>query len=390
MTASGLPALTRYNALRRHLELLASIEPSDAPFLSCCLDLSRGDEANRAFLEQRAEEIRGGLEPVARADFDSALDALRTQLRRAAHPKARGLALFTRGRGGGRFSLAMHFAAPIADNLSFYPVPDLYPLVDLMDRQGRYALVLVRPDWMQSAEVDLGAESVGAWTALPRSGRGTGAESGGAHAQRQARLLQRLLRSNGYTRFFLAGNAVELEELRACLTPQLAARLLGTLPLTVKQGLPEALAASFDAFRDMRLDASRSVAEHLLHGLRHQGPAAGGSLAVWDALQRGAAESLILRRDCRPAPLPLCRRCGEYCAVAVDGNRCPACLHGPLQAVDMRAELLRLALQQDVPVELVDTDALSFLGGVGCLLTPRGQAASQVRPRRHGPLDLVA
>jgi hypothetical protein len=53
-------------------------------------------------------------------------------------------------------------------------------------------------------------------------------------------------------------------------------------------------------------------------------------------------------------------------------------------------ELIRLAAQQRFPVEFADSEALHYLGGVGCLLRNQPQSLSQPTPPRYGSLDLVA
>jgi peptide subunit release factor 1 (eRF1) len=50
-------------------------------------------------------------------------------------------------------------------------------------------------------------------------------------------------------------------------------------------------------------------------------------------------------------------------------NTCPECRTARLRVFDIRGELVRLAEQQQVDVEVVEhNDVLMTLGGVGCLL----------------------
>ena len=61
-----------------------------------------------------------------------------------------------------------------------------------------------------------------------------------------------------------------------------------------------------------------------------------------------------------------------------------------MHALDLRAELLRLAGQQGVAVGFAHSRELSVLGGVACLLRPRTKRLVLPASQAHGRLELVA
>ena len=57
MQQHGLSDLTGNAELKQQLALLAAVEPSDFPFVSCYLDARHGKAACLDFLEQKLESI---------------------------------------------------------------------------------------------------------------------------------------------------------------------------------------------------------------------------------------------------------------------------------------------------------------------------------------------
>ena len=50
--------LTTLDELKQHITLLASVEETDAPFISCYLDLENGQAGWREVLDERARILR--------------------------------------------------------------------------------------------------------------------------------------------------------------------------------------------------------------------------------------------------------------------------------------------------------------------------------------------
>jgi hypothetical protein len=140
--------------------------------------------------------------------------------------------------------------------------------------------------------------------------------------------------------------------------------------------MSEAVEIASAVFAEFEERESRQIAARLVSGVRRRGGAVTGGLATLEALREGHAEVLVIAKGFSPDPL--------WGWDDGDTNRIRE------RAPDLRAELIRLAGQQGVPVEVVDSDELRYLGGVGCLLSDRPLGQAQRQPSRQGRLRLVA
>jgi hypothetical protein len=385
MNPDSKPWLVRTRELQQQTTLLANVEPTDAPFLSCYLDLSRGADHCRDLLNQRIGRMRDTLRRTEQADFDHALSLIESRLAAPFHPDAQGMAVFARGPGGGEFLLSMEFAVPMESRLTLYPTPDIYPLLEMKDNCDRFLLVLVRPGWVQVAEVDLGAVALRGWAASPIESStanhfGRRGPRGGDPAPlamaRPLRLVERIARASGHDYVFLAGDADLAEQLRTRWSLPSRTRLVDVLPMRPDAGMQDAVEAALAVFVEFEERESRSIAARLVRGVHQRGLAVTGGVATLEALRGGEADILVIAKGFSPDPM--------WGWDDSDSSRIRE------RAPDLRAELIRLAGQQGVPVEVVDSDELRYLGGVGCLLRHRTQDQTLRRRQRSGRLQLVA
>ena len=138
--------LTTLNELRQHITLLASVEESEAPFISAYLNLENGQTGWREALNVRARVLRRVLKGNDLGDLEEALGKIKAWLATDLLPEAKGAAIFVRGTFGGAFMLPMQFAAPLPNWIAVYPTPNIYHLVELKDNYHRYVVLLAMPD----------------------------------------------------------------------------------------------------------------------------------------------------------------------------------------------------------------------------------------------------
>jgi hypothetical protein len=139
--------------LDERIQLLASVDIAEAPFLSCYLNLESGEAAYETFLERQVRMIRHHLDGVAKIDFDETFAAIKAGLRRVWTEETRGLALFARGLMGGRFFLAIPSRLPFANQMSYYRVPDIRPLLNLKDNGQAHVVFWANTLVTQSTEL---------------------------------------------------------------------------------------------------------------------------------------------------------------------------------------------------------------------------------------------
>lgn len=373
--------LTTLDELRRHIAVLACVEETEALFVSCYLNLEQGEDGYRKVIEGRARDLRGTLEDEARADFDAAIREIEAYLAEKLRPNAKGMALFSRQFRAGGFFLPMQFAAPLPDWIAVCATPNLFHLMALKDTYRRYVVLLATGTSVRILEVNLGAATVQAWTTQPELRERVGREWTKAHYEshrrertsrflkEQIELLGRLMAAGGHTHLILAGDPRLTGEIRRALPTSVASKLVDTVPAAGRDAQENVVAATLSAFIEWEEQESQSVAARFVQGIRTQGLAVAGATAYLDALRRRRTDTLLLARDQLPEPGWRCAACG---AIRIEHNApaaCSECGKKEMRSIDATEELVRLAGQQDCPVEVVDhCDPLMALGGVGCLL----------------------
>lgn len=373
--------LTTLDELRRHITALACVDETEAPFLSCYLNLEQGEAGYRKALQDRALAMRSTLEDEARADFDAAIRKIEAYLAGKLVPSAKGVALFSRHFRGGAFFLPMQFAAPLPDWIAVGATPNLFHLMELKDTYHRYVVLLATRTWIRILEVNLGAATVQAWTAHPELRRRVGREWTKAHYEshrrertslflkEQIELLGRLMAAGGHSHLILAGDPRLTAEIRRALPKSVASKLVDTIPAASRDTQEDVVAATLSAFVEWEEQESQAVAARFVQGIRTQGRAVAGTTACLDALRQRRADTLLLARDLLPEPGWRCGACGVIRIEPDAPAACPECGKKAVRPIDAAVELVRLAGQQDCPIEVVEhCDPLMALGGVGCLL----------------------
>jgi len=159
--------LTTLGELEQHITLLVNVDESDAPFLSCYLNLEDGPDSWQKTLDDRASILRGILKGDDLTDLEEALGKIKSWLATDLLPEAKSAAIFVRGNFGGAFMLPMQFAAPLPTWIAVYPTPNIYHLVELKDNYHRYVVLLALPDRASILEVNLGVATTRAWINQP-------------------------------------------------------------------------------------------------------------------------------------------------------------------------------------------------------------------------------
>ena len=373
--------LTTLDELRRQIGVLACIDETEAPFVSCYLNLEQGEAGYRKALEDRASFLRAVLDGDARADFEAAMGRIEAYLAAKLRPGAKGVALFAREFRAGAFFLPMQFAVPVPDWIAVNPSPHIYHLMALKDTYHRYVVMIATQGWVRIIEVSLGSATVQAWTEQPRLRERVGGKWTKTHYEshrrertslflkEQIELLERLMAAGGHTHLILAGDPRLTGEIRRALPKSVTAKLVDTIPAASRHAQEDVVAATLSAFVEWEEQESQAVAARFVQGIRTQGLAAAGVAACLDSLRQRRADVLLLARDHLAEPGWRCASCGAIRIEAYAPAACTECGKATVRPVDTREELARLAGQQDCPIEVIEyCDPLMGLGGVGCLL----------------------
>jgi hypothetical protein len=327
----------------------------------------------RTFVRNRLRAELARVPGAQRGALEACIGVIEAQLESDLPLRTRGLAIFAAADGKAPLLAAMPFAVPFRRSVTVSNSPDLLPLVRLKELYGRFLIVMAEPKGLQLAEVNLGDVAVKIWATTsqrPISDPEPGTTRAGGLVN-QVSLVERHLRKTGSCPVFLAGDVDVMQAIPELLGSSSVARLMGALTMPADATLHETAAECLRTLMDFETSQARSTAAQVLRRIRNQGHAVAGTAAVLDAVRKGIADRLVISSDYRPEP----RR-----RFSMEKN----------DDLNLRMELIRLAAQQRYPVEFADSEALHYLGGVGCLLRYQPQALAQPMPPRYGSLDLVA
>ncbi|MCW8928751.1 MAG: hypothetical protein OQL19_00755 [Gammaproteobacteria bacterium] len=372
---------TTLDELRQNIALLASVEESDAPFISCYLNLENGLTSWQETFNNRIHILRRILKGCDRTDFEEALGKIETYLMSELLPESKGVAIFSRGLSGGSFFLPMQFAAPLPNWIVVNPTPNIYHLMELKDNYHRYIILLVHEDRARILEVNLGAVTTQFWLNHSELQLRVGSEWSRSHYQihqmdrgehflhEKILVLEQLMNSGGHSHLILAGDPDITERICHALPNTLSEKLVDMIPTNKYDQQKDVVMATLSNFIKYEEQESQTIAEKLIDGLRSQNLAVAGSRECLNALKEGDVDILVMASNYHPEPGWICTDCNASGTEAPETPVCTECGLSTVRPLDVKEELLRLAGQRERPVEVVEhSDALMSVGGVGCLL----------------------
>jgi hypothetical protein len=334
------------------------------------------------------------LNEVAKIDFDETLAELKAGLRRVWPEETRGLALFARGLMGGRFFVAIPSRLPFAEQMSYYRVPDIRPLLSLKDGGRTHVVLWARSEGMELLRLEGGRDRTLAWVAASKmlENRYEGAaniapetesvRSGKRDYARQ--LIRRALSAAGGIPLVLAGEAGALAKLWNWLTPQLclAVRERVVLPPFVQR------AKALRQIADRVAEAGRKTVDRFVNArLRSnalRSACVAGPRETLAALRAQALDTLLISSrattQLNEQPLIACHR----------RWRLERTGYATGMPWDAGIELSRLAVQLGVRTLVTQSTELGRLGGVGGLLRDPVEIERMPLPDGSGLIPQVA
>ncbi len=385
--AADIPSTLLAGVTIRHTEdlqsvvrELAALPESDAPVVSCYLDLESLRGRWEPLLERRAKLLRQITPSTDLAAFDEALERIRGFLTTQLRPQTRGVAVFARVGDDPYFS-GLQFEVPTETWISLDTVPNIYHLVELKDTFDRYLVLFSTSESARIFEVHLGSVTRELWLRQPELRRRVGREWTRLHYQNhrrdrdrsfvseKIRALERLMLDGGYAHLVLAGDPQRLAKIRRELPRTIRERVVDIVSAPGGLSEKKVVEATLASFVEEEERESQSLAQMLVRELRRDGLAVSGVANSLQVLRRGQADALILLRDGSSGAAWSCEVCNWTAAGKIRPEVCADCGSTTLRQHEAREELVRLAEQTGCRVELVsDSPELGELGGVGCLL----------------------
>ena len=112
-------------SLQQHIRTLATLPETDAPVISCYLELNKGRLKDRNAFDQQVRSLQLGLVGASRQDFADAVQRIETYLANELLPDATGLAVFSRA-GDSPFFLPLQFHVAVPNWVAADSTPNIY------------------------------------------------------------------------------------------------------------------------------------------------------------------------------------------------------------------------------------------------------------------------
>ena len=369
--------------LQKHVRTLVTLEETEAPVISCYLNLESGVSGYRNPLDERIRLLQASLKDDTRRQFEEALNSIETFIATELSPDAKGAAVFSRG-GDRPFFLPLQFRVPLPNWLALNSTPNIYHLVELKDTYHRFVAVISTHSEARIMGVNLGSVTEQVWKERPelseRVGREWTKEHYHDHRKKRGRqfiedkikILDSLMSAGGYTHLILSGDPRMTSRVRNALPKHLAAKLTDVVVSSGRDRISDVVAAALASFVQQEERESRAMVERLQHELNTSGLAVVGADASLSALKWKQANVLLLAKSYNPDLGWSCAECDAIGSNRAIHDVCPECGSKGLGDLDIKEEMVRIAEKSGCLVEIVDTsDFLIDIGGVGCLLRYR-------------------
>ncbi len=366
--------------LQHHIRMLATLEETSSPVVSCYINLETNLVDVRHTVESQMRKIRKGLPVNLQPEFDETFGNIEKYLNHLIPPTTKGLAIFARG-GAWPFWQALQFCVPLPNWLAIDTTPNIYHLVELKDTYHRYVVMISTEETARIVEVNLGSVTEELWRERPELRQRVGREWSREHYQSHRRnrtdqfikeqisILERLMLAGGHSHLILAGNPRLTARVRRELPRHLTDKLIDTVVASGSDKISDVVAATLSSFIEQEELESRAIVERLQRNIHTGGLAVSGTKETFKALQRGQVDMLLVAKNYHPSGGWKCLFCGEVRVRQPALNKCPDCNSDELRSLDLREEMIRLAEQRGCQVEVVNqSEWLYQVGGVGALL----------------------
>lgn len=377
--------------LQQHIVTLATLQETDAPVISCYLNLEGGPLAYQEVLAERVQTLRKSLRDPERRQLDAAFHPIEAYLRERPEAGSLGLALFS-SAGQQPFFLPLEFRVPLPTWISVNSTPNIYHLVEIIDNYDRYVVLLATEDSARILAINLGSITQEVWRTRLELRKRIGNEWTREHyrdyrrertkqfIREQVRIVDRVMSAGRYRHLIIAGPARTTAGIRQALPKHLLAKLVDVVSASAGDQLSDVVAATLQPFLEYEENESLAVVDRLLQQIHTNGLAVAGACASMTALRAGQVDVVVLAKDYQPGEGWSCLACNLTKFEPKVRGICPDCQSDRLRQFDIKEEMVRLAEQLGCGVEVVDhSDPLMQLGGVGCLL--RYAAATNDRDR---------
>lgn len=381
--------------LVRKIQSVDSISTADEPVLSCYLDTRQGSHACHRFIDEQAQQIMNinDVSPAFRTD--AAISQIHQLIDRKRHALTQGLALFTSCQQEHPNFEYLALPAPVKNLFSVYPSADIMPLQNMLNTFENITLLVFIDGVMQLYELNLGHLKPLAWAAAPHLEQQSDmrqANTGSTIAQRQLHSVCLSMLKLSSKPLLIAAQAANVESIKSWLPKKIAWRLMDTIELPTSLDHSQAKHYIRMTIQQLKSTQSRTVISRLINSLVQKEYARLGVASSIAALNNSDVECLVIAENYHQPNFWRCDHCATFYHSHNPSGVCSTCGHKNLVFANHVTEASWLAFRRHIPVILVDSDELRYMGGIGCLLSQKQEGGFASIPAQHQPghLERVA
>ncbi len=293
-------------------------------------------------------------------------------------PANKGLALYA--EIGGRWIEGFQLGVPLQNRLELADRPIIGPLAEVVESHPHYAVLVIERDALRMLSVRSGqvlSEQVATAPAYPSP---NDVQAGG-EAQKNYQKWKAEERRHFFKDFaheaeefdrrfrpehlILLGIDDNVKLFTDCLSSQLRGKIVYTAAGPAGPRTSDIMQRLQPFFGQRAVEEETRAVQVLHDRVRNRHYAAAGIHQTLEQLQEGKVETLVIARDLRK-PGAQCQQCGFFLA-RYDGA-CPYCGGDLRDGIDIAEAMIRIAEEQEIPVEFVSQQSLADVSGAGALL----------------------
>ncbi len=369
---------------REELRDMARIGANGAGYVSLYLNVNPVTNPGSEYaiwVKNAIKELQEGRDKDLLKSIGPDLRAIESFINNNRREFKKGLALLSSKQKS--FWREYNLSVPLKNELVVDRMPYIKPLMDILERYKRYAVLLVDKETARIFVIHLGeiaeygevhSEDVpgrhkkGGWYALAQNHYDRHIDYHvGLHLKDVIKKFEPFLSGEEIDRLILGGPETTVLRTKSFLPKPVQAKVIGTFQAGLYEGTLEILSRAEPVFRafeeKVEADSVREVIERAMKKER----AVVGLEAVLAVLQEGRVQKLILEREASAVGLR-CESCGAL-AEKEAGPKCPYC-GGATREVNYLLDLAaQKAVEQNAEVLIVsDNKDLRQVGGVGAIL----------------------
>lgn len=299
--------MRQFNFLTKLLEA----QPTDAPFISAFLNTEPNETGKKVFDVFLKKQLSDHLAVMPqgsdkRESFEKDSEKI-SEFADSIEPSTRGAAIFACS-GANDFFETFEYGVPFEkDEFYLFDRPFIYPLVRLLDRNPRFAVVVAdtnsariyvfkREEIVRVEEIEntkTNKSEVGGWSQARYQRHIENFHE--QHAKEVVEELEKILRKDRVDRVVLAGDqAVIIPLLRAQMSKELTEKVIDSLALNVNTPEHEIAAAASEAVAQFEAEADKERIDYLLEVNYDGGVGVTGFESTLTALFNGQVQDLYL------------------------------------------------------------------------------------------------